>query len=419
MPSAFESVFWGIVTLSIVVVLHEGGHFLAAKLFGLRVHEFMVGLPGPKVSFLWRGTRFGVTAIPLGGYVKIAGMSGDDRNLLIEPVLGLVTARGAQTTEEVDSYFEGAEDDPVIALLTLEDWGAISNDKSSDTWTSSYPPEALEAPGGIATMVAESRKGTFNTLGAAKRIAILVAGVVTNIVIAVAVFVAVLVFVGQSVDAGTIEVLEGYPAAESGVLTGDRIVAVDGRAVDGFDGLLEVMKDSPVGESVDVTVSRSGEEFTYNVGTVANPETGGSMMGLQRAFRNEPLPLPDAVKTSVGFASQTGLAVMNLLVPTRIDDTLSKSTSVIGISVAAAYAADTSAIDYAAIVASISLSLGMINILPIPPLDGGKVVLTLWEAITRRRVSTRVTTAISIAGIVALLALMAVTMFNDITRLVG
>ena len=78
-----------------------------------------------------------------------------------------------------------------------------------------------------------------------------------------------------------------------------------------------------------------------------------------------------------------------------------------------------SAISYASIVASISLSLGMINILPIPPLDGGKVVLTLWEAITRRRVSPRFSTAVSVVGIVALLALMAITMYNDISRLVS
>ena len=67
-------VFWGVITFSLLVVLHEAGHFVAARAFGLKVHEFMVGLPGPRISYHGKKTTFGVTAIPLGGYVRIAGM---------------------------------------------------------------------------------------------------------------------------------------------------------------------------------------------------------------------------------------------------------------------------------------------------------------------------------------------------------
>ena len=69
MPEALTTIFWGVITFSILVVIHEGGHFLAARAFGVKVHEFMVGLPGPAIRFRSKrsGTSFGITAIPLGG----------------------------------------------------------------------------------------------------------------------------------------------------------------------------------------------------------------------------------------------------------------------------------------------------------------------------------------------------------------
>lgn len=419
MPSALETIFWGIVTLSIVVVLHEGGHFVAAKLFGLRVHEFMLGLPGPKLSFRWRGTLFGVTAIPLGGYVKIAGMSGDQSNRLIEPALGLLTARGPLTTEQVDEHFSQSDDDSVMALVTLQDWGVVTYDRKSDLWASNFEPADVEREGGIALVADNARKNTFGTLSLWKRLAILVAGVAVNIVIAFAVFAGVLALWGTPVEQPFVGVVAGYPAAEAGVRDGDIPVAVDGVPVSGFDDLIAAVGSHQVGEKVDLTVERGGQQVTLQVGTVLNPDTDRPMLGLERQFENQPMPVASAIKMSTGFVAQTGRMVFSLLSPSRAGETVAQSSSVVGISVVAAQAAERSALDYATIVASLSLSLGLINILPVPPLDGGRVVLALWEAVTRRRIPSGVATAISAVGIVALISLMVITMFNDVSRLVG
>ena len=75
MLSAVSALFWFIVTFSILVVLHEGGHFLVARSFGVHVHEFMIGLPGPAIRFHGKKTDYGITAVPLGGYVRITGMN--------------------------------------------------------------------------------------------------------------------------------------------------------------------------------------------------------------------------------------------------------------------------------------------------------------------------------------------------------
>lgn len=419
MPTAIESILWGMVTLSIVVVLHEAGHFVAAKMFGLKVHEFMVGLPGPKVSFMWRGTRFGLTAIPLGGYVKIAGMAGDQRNALIEPVLGLLTARGPLTTSEVDEYFAGADDDAVVALVTLQDWGVLTHSREDDRWASTFPAEALERRGGVAALVDSAREHTYGTLRHWQQLVVLSAGVAVNIASAFLVFLLVLALWGTPVEQRHVNVVDGFPAARAGVQDGDVPVAIGTEAVTSFDELIEAVGSYQIGDQVALTVQRGSDRLVLDVTTVENPETGRPMLGLERQFENGPMPLSNAATMAGGFVVQTAKMVFSLLSPSEAGETLEQSSSVVGISVAAAKAADRSPIDYASIVASLSLSLGLINILPVPPLDGGRIALTVWEAVSRRRVSPAVSAVVSAVGIVALLALMAFTMYNDISRLVG
>src|SRR5664280_612765 len=86
-------IFWFIITFSILVVLHEGGHFLVARAFGVHVHEFMIGLPGPAIRIHGKKTDYGVTAVPLGGYVRISGMEPGPEDERLGAVLAYVTRR--------------------------------------------------------------------------------------------------------------------------------------------------------------------------------------------------------------------------------------------------------------------------------------------------------------------------------------
>ena len=76
------------LVLGFLVFIHEGGHFLAARAFGVRVSEFMIGLPGPSIGITWKGTRFGVTAVPLGGYAAVCGMGTGTPSPHLKAVLG-------------------------------------------------------------------------------------------------------------------------------------------------------------------------------------------------------------------------------------------------------------------------------------------------------------------------------------------
>lgn len=108
------TILYLLIVLSVLVFIHEGGHFLTAKMFGIRVTEFMLGLPGPNLHFKFRGTKFGVTCIPLGGYAKVCGMEAGNLKPHLENVLAYVHKSGKasinQVANELEIPFEQAED---------------------------------------------------------------------------------------------------------------------------------------------------------------------------------------------------------------------------------------------------------------------------------------------------------------------
>ncbi len=101
MSDGLSALFWGIITFSLLVLIHEGGHFAAARMFGVKVHEFMIGLPGPALRLHGKKTVYGITAIPLGGYVRIAGMEPGPENPLLGPALAAATRRGTIDADQL------------------------------------------------------------------------------------------------------------------------------------------------------------------------------------------------------------------------------------------------------------------------------------------------------------------------------
>ena len=120
------------IVLSILVFVHEGGHYLAARAFGLRVTEFMIGLPGPNIGFTWKGTRYGLTAIPLGGYAKVCGMEPGKENPHIERALAYAYTHGTIYADDLAEEIGISTDDACEVLYVLEDWGCLVGPKKSD-----------------------------------------------------------------------------------------------------------------------------------------------------------------------------------------------------------------------------------------------------------------------------------------------
>ncbi|HEV8421442.1 MAG TPA: M50 family metallopeptidase [Actinomycetota bacterium] len=332
-----------IVVLILVVVVHEAGHFLSAKLFGIKVEEFFVGF-GPRLWSFRRGeTEYGLKAIPAGGYVRIAGM-----NPFQEP-----------TPEE-------------------------------------YPR-------------------TFGAKPIWQRAIVILAGPVTHFVIAALFLTLFFVAIGVPNDnrpmIGTIEpTLNGRvsPAVEAGLRPGDEIVAVDGRSIRSSDDFIDYTRGH-IGEPMKVTVVRDGRSITLTATPVAarvpgEPKPVGRL-GVSLDFVRERTDPFTAVGRSVIVTGQqtkevvvrlgdvfgpTALRRVGRLVVGSGDRTPNDAIGVVGASRIAGQAVREGAWDFfIALLVGFNIFVAILNLVPLPPLDGGHLAILAYEKVRRRKPDIR------------------------------
>lgn len=413
--TVITNIFWFIVTFSILVLLHEGGHFLAARAFGVRVREFMIGLPGPALKFHGKQTTYGVTAVPLGGYVRISGMEPGPEDDRLATVLAYITRRQTASTDEVAADLGISLEDADSMLGMLQDWDAVARSaEDEDRWDALHPAQLAENP---STLLDLARSTTYRALSAWKRIVILVAGVFVNLVSAVLVFVLVLTLVG--IAQPTLKVsrlVPGGAAAAAGVKVGETVTALNGQSVKTWESLLQAISAHKPGETVKLTVEKDG--WTRTVSATLKADGKAARLGIQGTAVNVKMSIPEATVMSLGLVGQVFQAIGGFFVPGKFQQSVSNSTGVIGIAVMAGQSAENGPIDFAFFVALLSLSLGAMNILPIPPLDGGKVVMEIAEAIRHRPFSRRFALSVSLTGFALLLTLIAYLMYIDVLRYV-
>jgi regulator of sigma E protease len=409
------NIFWFIVTFSILVLLHEGGHFLAARAFGVRVKEFMIGLPGPALKFHGKQTTYGVTAVPLGGYVRISGMEPGPEDERLATVLAYVTRRRTATTDEVANDLGLSLEDADAMLGTLLDWDAVARSaEDENTYDALRPAELAEDPVALLDL---ARSTTYRALSLWKRVVLLVAGVFVNLVSAVLVFVLVLTLVG--IAQPTLQVgrlVPGGAAASAGVKVGETVTAMDGQSMKTWDSLLQAISAHKPGDTVQLTVAKDGQ--TRTVSATLKADGKAARLGIQGTAVNVRMSVPEATVMSLGLVGQVFQAIGGFFVPDRFQQSVSNSTGIIGIAVMAGDSAKDGPIQFAFFVALLSLSLGAMNILPIPPLDGGKVVMEVVEAVRRRPLSRRFALSVSLTGFALLLTLIVYLMYIDVLRYV-
>ena len=412
-------IFWGIVTFSILVILHEGGHFAVARLFGVRVHEFMVGLPGPAVRFHSKsGTIFGVTAIPLGGYVRIAGMEPGEEDPLLADALSNVIDNPGITGERLAQILGIDETRAVTILETLEDWRAIAVTKGDDPSLLSY----ISAMDGSENktpeeLLAQARSQTYRGLTTSKRIALLSAGVLVNLFAAVAVFTFVLSTWGYYEHSLTLaEVIPDSAAHEAGLRAGDTITALQGEELSNWMELSSTVALKAPGDVILVDYMRNDTERQTEITLGRSPEGGHGFLGVGPEVTPVDLTIIEALTESVGWVGLVFVAIGNFFNPETFTASMEGARGIVGISVEVERAAEAGPLSYAWIVALLSLSLGAMNILPIPPLDGGKIVLEIIEKIAGRPLHKSFTMAVSIAGALLLFGLIGYLIYADIMR---
>ncbi|RJP80931.1 MAG: RIP metalloprotease RseP [Candidatus Zixiibacteriota bacterium] len=343
-----------IVVLGVIIFVHELGHFLAAKAVGIRVETFSLGFPPKAVSRKVGETEYVIGWVPLGGYVKMAGM--------------------------VD---ESMDEKP----LTGAPWEFMSK---------SYP----------------------------QKIFVISAGVLMNFLLGILIFFLLTWFIGIAQVGGPVvgAVVPGLPAADAGIQEGDTITVINGQEIATWQELTDIVHPA-AGESLMVRWVHEGEtreallvpqertfpqgDSTVTLGLIGiNPRANFEKVGLFEAFRN-------GLRITWFIITQS-LRVVQMLITGQAG--MNDVAGPIGIAQISGQTIRSGVVDFISLIANVSVSIGLLNILPLPVLDGGHLVFITIEAIIRRPIPTKVKLNIQKVGLVLLLALFLVVSFNDILR---
>lgn len=402
------SIITAILALGILVFIHELGHFLFAKFFSVQVLEFAVGF-GPRVwGQQFRGTAYSIRAIPLGGYVRMAG----------ESPLDLEEKR----TEES----AGIEERQPRAQRLVNDEGGAA-DLTAESFTSSLSDDAF------LPAVTTDRSRWFLSQSYIPKFLIVFAGPLFNILFAVILAWFALFIFGKSSLVDTPEigaVMPGLPAEQAGMMEGDRVVRIDGKEILLWDELAETIRASQ-GKPLDLEINRKGDIIHL----ILNPTLEQSELDLLLDDQNEGERykvgiIPASKRETAGFFEAAVLGVKQVLfiseltikgiygmIEGRIStESISGPLYIFKHGADAARSGLDRLIDF---MVFLSVSLALLNLLPIPVLDGGHLIFFTIEAIKGSPVSMRLQQVATQVGMLFLLGLMLFAVSNDIKKLFG
>lgn len=379
-----------ILVLGLVVFVHEFGHFIAAKLTGVYAPRFSLGWGSPIWRWRPKGseTEYVIAWLPIGGYVRMA-------------------SRDDETMARIEGGSEAAP--------------AGSSHADDPRWD----PEAM-IPHGPKPIPADR---WFESKRVPARVFIMLAGVAMNAVLTIVVATGVYAGYGRQVVPAVVDsVVAGQPAARAGFQRGDSVVSVDGQRIAHWVDFLTAISSRP-DSNVAVGIVRAGEQVTLMVTPEARREpdpvsgvprlVGRIGLGpVNRAVRDE-IGLGEAAvlgwRTTWSMAGAVTDVLGGLFRGTVSVQTLGGPIAIARTSVAAAKTGMESLLT---LIAFLSINLAVLNLLPIPILDGGQIVMTLAEAVRGRPLTLRVRENFMKVGVALIVVLFSIVMFNDVKALV-
>ncbi|MCX7832405.1 MAG: RIP metalloprotease RseP [Actinobacteria bacterium] len=331
--------------VAILILAHEFGHFLIARIFRIRVEEFVIGLPGPKIIKFKKGdTVYGISAIPFGGYVRLYG------------------------------EFE----DP------------------NDPNLSQNPESFIHKPWYVQALV-------------------VAAGAFFNFLIAILIFAIMFVYGVPGYPTTTIDkVIPQSPAEKAGIQPGDKILRIDSMKVREWQDISDFVSKNP-NRQVELIIKRNDKEIRIRA-TIGEKNNKG-FLGVQSKTTVKRLSPFSALLESTKLTAGMLVTFVKLLFSEAFKgDLLKQSTGPVGIVVETSRAVKVGFDFYLFLIGLISINLGLVNLLPIPPLDGGRIVIIFLERAIKKKIPQNALALIQLFGILLFAYLMIYLLISDIQR---
>ena len=409
-----------ILVFGIIVVVHEFGHFYFAKKSGILVREFAIGM-GPKIfAHIGKdGTAYTIRILPLGGYVRMAGWGDDTTEIKTgTPVSLTLTDDGKvkrinlsgkkldQTALPMQVTQFDFEDKLFIKGLVLEE---------EKTFAVDHDATVVEADGTevrIAPLDVQYQNATIWG-----KLITNFAGPMNNFILGVVVFWILIFMQGgvRDVDTNQFHVMPQGALAKVGVPETAQITRIGSHEVSNWESLIQAVESETKDKTtptLDVTISEKGSDKQVTVTPEENQ--GRYLLGVQPGIKS------DFVSMFVGgftTAADSALRILSDLKNLIFQPDLNKLGGPVAIFKASSDAAKNGIENVLYFLAVISINIGIFNLIPIPALDGGKIVLNILEAIRRKPLKQEIETYVTLAGVVIMVVLMIAVTWNDIMRL--
>lgn len=332
-----------VFVFGLLVLFHEFGHFITAKLTGMRVEEFSIGFGPALFSKKYGETVYSLRIVPLGGYNRIGGMDPDD----------------------------------------------------------------------------EQDERSYNAKPVWARMLVILAGSFMNFVLPVFLF--IVIFISAGVNTPSQEpvlgqVLENKAAQQAGLLSGDRVLAVNGTSVDSWNGFVNALQ-SAGGQTLTIEYLRDGQRGAVTLQPEYDASSSRTLIGVMAAVTTEYPGVLDSIQMAFSQTAYIIYMTVDGLVRMVLGTVEAELAGPIGVAQMAGQVANMGFVPLLQFAAYLSVNLGIINLLPLPALDGGHFMILLLEAVRRKPLSANTLKRAQIVGFVLLLCLMLFATYKDVIRL--
>ncbi|WP_312221100.1 RIP metalloprotease RseP [Streptococcus parasuis] len=409
-----------IFIFGVIVVVHEFGHFYFAKKAGILVREFAIGM-GPKIFAHTGkdGTLYTIRILPLGGYVRMAGWGEDKTEIKTGTPASLslneagVVTRINLTGKQLDNLSLPMNVTSFDFEEKLEITGLVLEE--SKTYKVDHDATIVEEDGTevrIAPLDVQYQNATVWG-----RLITNFAGPMNNFILGILVFIFLMFMQGGVADlsSNAVSITDGGALQAAGLVTGDKILSVNGDATDSYTEVATIIskaaEDAKTAPSFDLVVEHDGA--TKNVTVTAEKVDGTYRIGISPILKTG---FVDKIVGGFQEAGATALLIVTALKNLIANFDVKQLGGPVAIYKVSAQAAEFGLASVLGLMAMLSINLGIFNLIPIPALDGGKIVMNILEAIRRKPLKPETESYITLAGVAIMVVLMIVVTWNDIIR---